>query len=84
MGLTFLTEEQRNPTKQPLSHEQLQAQKVDPCETIQAELDLINQFLEDNGYAHLYDHYKYILANPELATGAEVISDDNVDFEEIQ
>ena len=78
MGFEFKSEEERN----PIIHTPVQ--QVDPCAELKVEFDLMNQFLEDNGYAHLYDHYKYILANPELATGAEVISDDNVDFEEVK
>jgi hypothetical protein len=78
MGLSFQTAEESN----PINH--TPAVQQDPCAELRAELDLVNQFLEDNGYAHLFDHYKYILANPELATGAEVISDDEIDFEEVK
>jgi hypothetical protein len=77
MGLVFKSEEERNPVNQT------PAVQVDPCAELKAEFDLMNQFLEDNGYAHLYDHYKYIIANPEQATGAQVM-DDEVDFEEVK
>ena len=53
MGFSFQTEEQRNPT---LSHEQLQAvkeqdaqkQKEMICADIQAQLDEVNEFIDEN------------------------------------
>lgn len=73
MGLTFKTAEERNPIVNAPAQP-----PVDPCAEIKAELDLMNQFLEDNGLAIMYDQYKYILDNPELATGAEVIDEDKL------
>ena len=53
MGFTFQTEEQRNPI---LSHEQLQVvkeqdaqkQKEMICADIQAQLDEVNEFIDEN------------------------------------
>ena len=53
MGFSFQTEEQRNPT---LSHEQLQVvkeqdaqkQKEMICADIQAQLDEVNEFIDEN------------------------------------
>ncbi len=50
MGLTFLSEEQRNPTNQAPSQP-----PVDPCAAIKEERDLMNQFLEELGHAITYD-----------------------------
>jgi len=74
MGLIFQDSEARNPTKQPLSHEQLQAQKVNPCAAIQAELDEVNQFIDENNLLkkfYLWREIKEQLRD----TGAEVIED---------
>jgi len=77
MGLIFQDSETRNPTNQTS-----ELPKIDHCAELRKEYDLMNQFLEDNGYAVLFDHYKYLIENPDLATGAEVM-DDTIDFEEI-
>ena len=74
MGLVFKSEEERNPIKQPLSHEQLQAQKVDPCEALQLQLDEINQFIDENGLLksfYMWQELKIQLRD----TSAEVIED---------
>jgi hypothetical protein len=74
MGLVFKSEEERNPIKQPLSHEQLQAQKVDPCEALQLQLDEINQFIDENGLLksfYMWQELKIQLRD----TSAEVIDD---------
>ena len=74
MGLIFQDSEARNPTKQPLSHEQLQAQKVDPCEALQLQLDEINQFIDENGllkHFYMWQELKAQLRD----TSAEVIDD---------
>jgi hypothetical protein len=74
MGFEFKSEEERNPTKQPLSHEQLQAQKVNPCEALQLQLDEINQFIDENGllkHFYMWQELKIQLRD----TSAEVIDD---------
>ena len=53
MGLTFLSEEQRNPTNQSPAQP-----PVNPCAAIQEERDLMNQFLEELGHAITYDLWK--------------------------
>ena len=65
MGFEFRSEEDRNPTNVPAL-----AVKTD-CEE---ELKLMNQFLEDNGYAHLYDHYKVIIKERERIAQLEETS----------
>jgi hypothetical protein len=77
MGLTFLSEEQRNPIKQPLSHEQLQAQKVDPCAEIQAQLDEVNQFIDENNLLKNFYMWQEIKKQM-FDTNAEVIEDDKL------
>ena len=77
MGLTFLSEEQRNPIKQPLSHEQLQAQKVDPCAEIQAQLDEVNQFIDENNLLKNFYMWQEIKRQM-FDTNAEVIEDDKL------
>ena len=74
MGFEFKSEEERNPIKQPLSHEQLQAQKVNPCEALQLQLDEINQFIDENGllkHFYMWQELKIQLRD----TSAEVIDD---------
>ena len=50
MGFEFKSEIERNPT--PLSHEQLQSEKLTQkemiCADIQAQLDEINEFIDEN------------------------------------
>ena len=65
MPFEFKSEFERNPTNVPAP-----VIKTD-CE---AELDLMNQFLEDNGYAHLYDHYKVIIKERERIAKLEETS----------
>jgi hypothetical protein len=57
MGLEFKTEEQRNPTNVPAPV----VQKT-KCE---AELEMMTNFLQDNGYIMLYDQYKIIIQERE-------------------
>ena len=74
MGLVFKSEEERNPTNYPPSHEQLQAQKVNPCEAIQLQLDELNQFIDENGllkHFYMWQELKAQLRD----TSAEVIDD---------
>ena len=74
MGLVFKSEEERNPTNYPPSHEQLQAQKVNPCEALQLQLDEINQFIDENGLLksfYMWQELKIQLRD----TSAEVIDD---------
>ena len=56
MGFEFRSEEDRNPTNVPAP-----VVKTD-CE---AELDLMTNFLQDNGYVILYDNYKEIIRERE-------------------
>ena len=65
MGFNFIDAETRNPTNVPAP-----IIKTD-CEE---ELKLMNQFLEDNGYAHLYDHYKVIIKERERIAQLEETS----------
>jgi hypothetical protein len=76
MGLVFKSEEERNPIKQPLSHEQLQAQKEleNPCNALQAQLDEVNQFIDENNllkHFYMWQELKAQLKD----TSAEVIED---------
>jgi hypothetical protein len=52
MGFEFKSEEDRNPTNIPAP-----VIKTD-CE---AELEMMTNFLQDNGYIMLYDNYKEII-----------------------
>lgn len=56
MGFSFQTEEQRNPTNAPAP-----VQKTE-CET---ELEMMTNFLQDNGYIMIYDQYKQIIKERE-------------------
>ena len=74
MGFEFKSEEGRNPTQQPLSHEQLQAQQVNPCTALQAQLDEINEFIDENRL--LQKFYAWQELKLQLRdTSAEVIDD---------
>ena len=82
MGFTFQTEEQRNPT---LSHEQLQVvkeqdaqkQKEMICADIQAQLDEVNEFIDENRL--LQKFYAWRELKEQLRdTSAEVIEDDKL------
>lgn len=76
MGLTFQTAEERNPINQyPPSHEQLQAQKVDPCASIQAQLDEVNQFIDENNLLKNFYMWQELKRQLE-GTSAEVIEDE--------
>ena len=50
MGFEFKSEQERNPVAQ-----------VDPCAEVKAELEMMTNFLQDNGYIMIYDHYKTII-----------------------
>ena len=76
MGLTFLSEEQRNPTNQ-----QPVAPPVDPCSAIKEERDLMNEFLEDMGHAVTYDLWKS--AKEEVEKMKQQYNE-NGGFEEVQ
>ena len=76
MGLTFLSEEQRNPTKQ-----QPVAPPVDPCASVREERDLMNEFLEDMGHAVTYDLWKS--AKEEVKKMKQQYNE-NGGFEEVQ
>ena len=59
MGFEFKSEQERNPV---LSFEQTETLKLqDSYDTVKAELDLMTNFLQDNGYVILYDNYKEII-----------------------
>ena len=63
MGFNFLSEQERNPV---LSFEQTEALKLqDLYDTVKAELDMMTNFLQDNGYIMLYDNYKEIIRERE-------------------
>ena len=59
MGFSFQTEEERNPTNVPAP-----PQKTD-CEV---ELEMMTNFLQDNGYIMIYDNYKEIIREREKQT----------------
>ena len=53
MGFNFLSEEQRNPT--PPSHEELQLAKLnDSCTAVQARLDEIEEFIDENDFVEYF------------------------------
>jgi len=56
MGFSFQSSEERNPTNVPAL-----VVKTD-CE---AELEMMTNFLQDNGYVMLYDNYKEIIRERE-------------------
>ena len=62
MGFNFQSEEQRNPTNVPAL-----IVKTD-CE---AELEMMTNFLQDNGYVMLYDNYKEIIKERERVAKLE-------------
>jgi hypothetical protein len=76
MGLSFQTAEERNPTNYPPSHEQIQAakQQENPCAELQAQLDEINEFIDENRL--LQKFYAWQELKIQLKdTSAEVIDD---------
>ena len=76
MGLTFLSEEQRNPTNQT------PAQPVmSECDKIKEERDLMNQFLEELGHAITYDLWKDAKAEVERI---QKIQSENNGFEPVE
>lgn len=73
MGFSFQSEEERNPTNVP-------APQVDPCAEMKEEFQMMNNFLEDNGYAIIYENYKVaVKLREEMARAASV----NDGFEEV-
>ena len=72
MGFNFQSEEQHNPTNVPAL-----AVKTD-CE---AELEMMTNFLQDNGYIMLYDNYKEIIKERERIAKLE---ETNNGFEEVE
>jgi len=75
MGFNFQSAEERNPELQGPGGPTL------PTVSCEEELKLMNQFLEDNGYAHLYDHYKVIIA---MKAAQEVINTEHNGFLEVE
>jgi len=77
MGFQFQSEQERNPT--PPSHEQLQAEKAKQkemiCADIQAQLDEINEFIDENRLLAKFYTWQELRRQLE-GTSAEVISDD--------
>jgi hypothetical protein len=73
MGFEFKSEEQRNPT--PPSHEELQLLKAkDSYDSIKAQLDEINEFIDENRL--LQKFYAWQALREQLRdTGAEVIEE---------
>jgi hypothetical protein len=73
MGFEFKSEEQRNPT--PPSHEELQLAKLkDSCTEVQAQLDEINEFIDENRL--LQKFYAWQALREQMRdTGAEVIEE---------
>lgn len=70
MGFSFQTEQERNPVQQP-----------DPCAEMKEEFQMMNNFLEDNGYAIVYENYKIaVKLREEMAKAAH----ENNGFEEVQ
>ncbi len=53
MGLTFLSEEERNPTNQSSTQP-----VVSECDKIKEERDLLNQFIEETGTAITFDLWR--------------------------
>ena len=75
MGFSFQSEEERNPTNVPAP-----APQVDPCAEIKEEFQMMSNFLEDNGYAIIYENYKVaVKLREEMAKAASV----NDGFEEV-
>jgi len=69
MGFSFQTEQERNPVQQP-----------DPCAEIKAELEMMTNFLQDNGYIMIYDNYKIMI---EERARMEELERTNNGFEEV-
>ena len=73
MGLEFKTENERNAIQGPNG-------PTLPKVNCEEELALMTQFLEDNGYIMLYDHYKVMLAEK---AKVEELYKNNDGFEEV-
>jgi hypothetical protein len=75
MGFEFKSEQERNPVQQPPSHEELLLKKlIDSNEDDKAELEMMTNFLQDNGYIMLYDNYKEIIKERERIAKLEETS----------
>jgi hypothetical protein len=72
MGLTFLSEEQRNPIVNTPAQP-----PVDPCAEIQAQLDEVNQFIDENNLLKNFYMWQEIKKQM-FDTNAEVIEDDKL------
>lgn len=79
MGLTFLSEEERNPINSAPSPSPLP--EVDHCASIREERDLMNQFLEELGHAITYDLWKDAKAEVERI---QKIQNENNGFEPVE
>ena len=75
MGFSFVSAETRNPTNQ-----QPAQPPVDPCQSIQAQLDELNQFIDENNL--LKNFYLWQQLRDEFAKRKE-IEETNGGFEEI-
>lgn len=71
MGLVFKSEEERNPIIQNPS------QPSNPCADIQAQLDEINQFIDENNLLKHFYMWQELKRQLE-GTSAEVIDDDKL------
>lgn len=79
MGLEFKSEFDRNPIKQPPSHEQLMLQKlIDSNDSAKVQLDEINQFIDENGLLPKFYMWQEIKAQLR-DTSAEVIEDEIIE-----
>ena len=74
MGLEFRTEQERNPINVP------SIPPIDPCAEMKEEFQMMNNFLEDNGYAIVYENYKVAVRLREEMAKAALTNDG---FEEV-
>jgi len=82
MGFEFIDAETRNPTPQPPSHEELLLQKLmDSNDSVKEELEMMTNFLQDNGYILMYDNYKEIIKERERVAKLE---ETHNGFEEVE
>jgi hypothetical protein len=68
MGFSFVSAEERNPTNQTPTP------AVDPCAEIQAQLDEVNQFIDENNLLKNFYLWQELKAQM-YDTSAEVIED---------
>ena len=88
MGFSFVSAEERNPELQghsgierPKTAEEWEAEKANDLKAIKEELDMMTNFLQDNGYIMLYDQYKEIIKERERIAELERTSNG---FEEVK